>query len=664
MKGIVKGTLCLMLAMNSVLCVRAEETPEPSDIITEEAETEEELPGEELPEETGEEQPEEPETEEEQPAEDSEIPEEEPSQEEPSDETPGEETPEEEPEEDVSDSILKTAPEGAVAFVHGLYTAILQREPDQGGWETWVSKLVSGTEASEVIRQFTGSAEFQNMVNDPLELVRNLYRGILGREGSDSEAASWASRLSDGQTYHALLQGFIRSGEFRQRCEDYGLKQGTYTSPYYVDRNVKATRFVMNLYRTLLGRDAEFSGLEGWTKKLLTGTTGSVMICNVLNSAEFQKKMPSNQEYVTMLYQAILGRSGSASEVSGWAVRMDNGQTYRAMMQGFINSQEFKNRCADIGIQPGSYISSRYADVSYGVTLFVTTLFRSGLGREGKESDIENRTKQLLTKTVTGDALVRTFLNSLEFRKRSLSNEAYVTVLYECVLGRSRKDASVGSSWVTKLKQGTSRTTVLNAFLTSAEFKKRCAALGIKVSEPVKEAKKTVTQYVPWFYLQGDSRWGGIRIGSYTIARTGCVPTSIAMALSGIFNTLIRPDTVAQWLYSNTQEYNRIMHGGSGAANLYAAKAWNASAYGIGSTNALVSALAKGYIVTAIVGPGTFTSAGTTHEIVLWGSSAGSCNVYDPLGRSGKYSISSIWSQRSFDSYDLRGGYVFYAIYK
>jgi hypothetical protein len=126
----------------------------------------------------------------------------------------------------------------------------------------------------------------------------------------------------------------------------------------------------------------------------------------------------------------------------------------------------------------------------------------------------------------------------------------------------------------------------------------------------------------------------------------------------------IYPDTVARWLYNNTQEYNRIMHGGSGAANLYAAKAWNASAYGIDSVSALTGALAKGYIVTAIVGPGTFTSAGTTHEIVLWGSSAGSCNVYDPLGKTGKYSISSIWSQRSFDSYDLRGGYVFYAIYK
>ena len=694
MKGIVKGTLCLMLAFSSVLSVRAEEKPEQPDIITEETAAEE-LPEEET-EETGEETPEEPE--EEQPAEeaaeeenDAEAGEEQPEETPETEEiTEPEETPEteeieepEQPEEDPvqdsipeenaeepaetepavepADSILQTAPQGTVTFVHQLYTGILDREPDQEGWKTWVKVLLDGTEASEVIKQFTNSEEFQNMVDQPVELVKSLYRGILGREGSDSEAASWASRLSDGQTYHALLQGFIGSPEFHSRCASYELKPGSYASPYYVDKNIKATRFVMSLYRILLKRDAEFGGLEGWTKRLLTGMTGSVVICSILDSAEFQTKIPSNEEYVTMLYQAVLGREGSSSEVSGWAVKMNNGQTYRAMMQGFINSQEFKKRCADIGIQPGTYKSPRYADMNYNVTLFVTTLFRSGLGRNGSESDIENRTKQLLTKALTGAAVVRIFLNSAECKNRNLSNENYVSMLYITVLGRARGDASVGSSWVKLLNQGTTRPAVLNKLLASAEFKTRCQKLGILWDTVQSTA---VTQYTPWRYLQGDSRWGSVRIGSYTIARTGCVPTSIAMALSGIFNTSIYPDTVARWLYNNTQEYNRIMHGGSGAANLYAAKAWNASAYGIDSASALTNALARGYIVTAIVGPGTFTGSGTTHEIVLWGSSAGSCNVYDPLGKTGKYSISSIWSQRSFDSYDLRGGYVFYAIYK
>ena len=247
------------------------------------------------------------------------------------------------------------------------------------------------------------------------------------------------------------------------------------------------------------------------------------------------------------------------------------------------------------------------------------------------------------------------------YTKEADRAQGCIDAMVEAVKKHGWDGASVGSSWVKLLNQGTTRPAVLNKLLASAEFKTRCQKLGILWDTVQSTA---VTQYTPWRYLQGDSRWGSVRIGSYTIARTGCVPTSIAMALSGIFNTSIYPDTVARWLYNNTQEYNRIMHGGSGAANLYAAKAWNASAYGIDSASALTNALARGYIVTAIVGPGTFTGSGTTHEIVLWGSSAGSCNVYDPLGKTGKYSISSIWSQRSFDSYDLRGGYVFYAIYK
>ena len=661
MKGIVKSILCIVLIMHNCLFLRAEEPQEPQEIITGEMPAEETpLPEENTKEELQEETPAEDVIEEgEEPAEENEepVPEETPLPE----ETPMPE-PTPEPEEP---TYLESAPQGAVQFVHNMYTAILHREPDEAGWETWVRKLTGGSSAADVILQFTNSVEFQNSIADPYALAQSLYQGILGREGSDAEVASWAKNMINGQTYRALLQGFILSAEFKIRCEENGLIRGSYRSPYAVDRNAKVTAFVMDLYRILLGRDAEFGGLENWTKKLLDKQTASQIITNIINSAEFQQKGLANKDYVQLLYKAVLGREGSASEVNGWAERMDNGQTYRAMMHGFINSVEFKNRCASIGIVPGTYTSSRYADQNYTVTLFVKTLFRKGLGREGSEKDIEYRAKQVLTKSVYGDALVRTFLNSAECRKRNLSNEDYVSMLYECVLGRSRKDATVGSSWVRKLNNGTARTTILNAFLSSAEFKKRCTALGLSLTPSSKsKTTVTVTQYVPWRYLQGDSRWGSVSIGGYTMARTGCVPTSIAMALSGILNRSVRPDSVAQWLYNNTQEYNRLMHGGSGAANKYAAEAWGVKVYGISFQSALVSALNNGYIVAAIVGPGTFTAAGTTHEIVLWGSSAGACNVYDPLGKTGKYSIASIWSQQSSDSYDWRGGYVFYAMYK
>ena len=52
------------------------------------------------------------------------------------------------------------------------------------------------------------------------------------------------------------------------------------------------------------------------------------------------------------------------------------------------------------------------------------------------------------------------------------------------------------------------------------------------------------------FYQQSDSRWGG-KVGSSTVSRGGCGPTSAAMMLSTIFGKEINPLTMTKWAHSN-----------------------------------------------------------------------------------------------------------------
>ena len=561
----------------------------------------------------------------------------------------------------ISDLMADRHPEIA-AFVANLYKTVLRRGCDARGLENWITKLTEGMTGAQLVSNFIESAEFRANFPDHRTFVQIMYRTVLGRDGSANEIEGWASRMDDGQTYKLILKGFLNSAEFNNKCRAIGIKRGTYKTPYRVDENRAVTRFVMDLYRIFLDRDAEFAGLESWVGKLLDGDTASKIICNILNSPEFQKKMPSNEDYVRMLYKAILMRDGSEAEISGWAEKMRNGQTYRAMMHGFIGSKEFRNACETMGIKPGSYTSGWYVDKNYAVTCFASSFYLVGLGRAFSQDELESRVETLLKKQMSGAQYARHFLNSVEFAKRGLSNEEYVDVLYECVLGRKRKDATVGSSWVNNLNNGMTRLKVLNAFVYSSEFMKRCDTLGILKEVP---ASQTITQYTPVRYLQQDARWADVTINGYTLGRTGCVPTSIAMALSGILEKEILPPTVAQWLYDNTEEFGRLAHGGSGAANKYAADHWGVKSYGISALKKMTEALAKGYIVTVIVGLGDFVvTPGMTHEIVLWGSSAGSCNVYDPMGTTGRYSIESIFGQLSKDEYDLRGGYVSYAFYK
>lgn len=183
-------------------------------------------------------------------------------------------------------------------------------------------------------------------------------------------------------------------------------------------------------------------------------------------------------------------------------------------------------------------------------------------------------------------------------------------------------------------------------------------------SEGSKVNPSTLTvQYTPVYYAQGDGRWSSSRFGGYTLGSTGCSPTAQAMAIAGILGNGVTPADVASYLYNNTQEFNRRQAGSSGLAKKLGPEHWGLKTTGINSYDSLVSALNKGYIVLFAVGPGTFVGRGATHALVLFKNSNGNTYVYDPSNKhNGWYSISSIWNQRSGDSYDWYGGYVGYGI--
>lgn len=170
-----------------------------------------------------------------------------------------------------------------------------------------------------------------------------------------------------------------------------------------------------------------------------------------------------------------------------------------------------------------------------------------------------------------------------------------------------------------------------------------------------------------YYYSQKDSRWSGLRYGYWSFGGTGCVPTSVAMALSSLKGYAITPVDVGDYLYYNTTTFNYGSDlGTSGSGNKYAASHWDINCENIDSLSDLRSVLSDGMIVGVLVNPGTFCPAGYTHEVVLYGYSEGSVHVYDPLANAttGWYPVSTVWNQLSTDPMDLDAGtpvYVFFA---
>ena len=166
------------------------------------------------------------------------------------------------------------------------------------------------------------------------------------------------------------------------------------------------------------------------------------------------------------------------------------------------------------------------------------------------------------------------------------------------------------------------------------------------------------------YYSQRDSRWAGRTYGGYTFAATGCVPTTVAMAISGITGQTVLPTTVADYLYHSTNEFNKRSYGTTSHGIVLAARHWGLKTETLGSTAAVREALAMGHHVLGAVGTSVFANYPVTHELIMKGYNKEMTYVMDPYNASnnGYYSVDYLFRVRSLDPTDNTEGSPFMTI--
>ena len=167
------------------------------------------------------------------------------------------------------------------------------------------------------------------------------------------------------------------------------------------------------------------------------------------------------------------------------------------------------------------------------------------------------------------------------------------------------------------------------------------------------------------YYSQRDPRWAGLYYGKYNLAATGCVPTTLAMTISGITGQTVLPTTVADFLYNHTDSFNRNgLFGTSSKGIVQGAQNWGLTTDVLHSSAALKEALAAGHHVMAAVGNSVFASYPVTHEIVLRGYQNGQTQVYDPYNanNNGWYSVDYIFGSKSGAPEDNTEGSPFISV--
>jgi hypothetical protein len=203
-------------------------------------------------------------------------------------------------------------PTGAYRFVRGLYRAVLNREPDASGLESWVSFLSHGGTRTQAAAGFWNSPEHRGLQVD------GFYHQYLNRHADPGGRAHWVSLLQSGALGEAEVErGFLTSEEYRRDHADL-------------------TAFLSGLYADVLGRTSDAAGLAAWQAAARAGMSRADLADGFLRSRE------ANRQRIDQFYSQYLGRTGEAQGVLSWEGQLQRGVLSPSQVaHAFLGSEEF-----------------------------------------------------------------------------------------------------------------------------------------------------------------------------------------------------------------------------------------------------------------------------------------------------------------------------------
>lgn len=250
--------------------------------------------------------------------------------------------------------------QGIYEYIARLYQTVLGRSYDERGMADWYNQLITGANSgADVAYGFFFSSEYANSSPSYDQYIRDLYRALFDREPDPTGYEGWMSQMAAGVPPLNIFKGFVDSAEFGSLCDRFGILKGTVevkqdgTSIYYTDQ------FVRRLYKTVLGREADPTGLKEWKSCLLNKKkTGADVAYGFIFSSECQDKNLSDEAYVDLLYRAFFDREGDTNGCQGWLDTLASGESREHVFAGFVNSSEFETLCNTYGIQRGTWNTS------------------------------------------------------------------------------------------------------------------------------------------------------------------------------------------------------------------------------------------------------------------------------------------------------------------
>ena len=240
------------------------------------------------------------------------------------------------------------------------------------------------------------NAEFLTFVNedgyDTVALAHSqdeaialrLYQGILDRDADGLGAKNVVDSVNNGTSLTDIANSFLNSAEFGgantaaaindlyqsllgREADSAGsegwaallanggsladIAAGIAVSAEAQEVDQSNGDFVRDLYTSALGREADEAGLDAWVSQLFNGTSRADVAKGIVGSAEASEK--SNSDFVDALYQSALGREADAAGKAGWVAVLENGGSHADVALGIVGSAEAADHIDNVVVLHG-----------------------------------------------------------------------------------------------------------------------------------------------------------------------------------------------------------------------------------------------------------------------------------------------------------------------
>ena len=173
--------------------------------------------------------------------------------------------------------------------------------------------------------------------------------------------------------YHDLLNRNPASGEVASG-QDY---LASHTRAQYAATLLAGTEYRIDLiqgwYRRFLGRPASNSDITFWLSYFGSGGTDEGVIANIVSSNEYfnlPRVGGTNSGYIIALYQDLLGRSPSTTELHSWLAAMGSGTTRLQVAQNILSSDEYRTDLIQSWYQKYLRRSASVSEVNTWLSVF------------------------------------------------------------------------------------------------------------------------------------------------------------------------------------------------------------------------------------------------------------------------------------------------------